>query len=150
MVPREVIAQVLECIKMVTDVRSGISRDRLEAFRSRARDLPSTMFINGFAYALTYIASRSTIKTIELGLLAESCNDLLTKLVEHIKNVEREEAGYIMYGSILAFLIKQAGLSTAKSFDELLRAAMEDVILSQGALVLAEWIKRLAEAYISS
>lgn len=143
-----VVTQVLECVKLVVGPESGLSKDQLDAFKARARSLPSMLFTNGLAYTLVYVASRSNYKAVDVGLASESCNDLVSKLKSLLYKAEREEAGYFLYGSLLAYMLKYARLTTAKSFDELVKKAMEDAFLNQGALAIAEWIKRLAEAYI--
>lgn len=148
MMTRELIALALDCIKSLIDLARSSSTDTLRAFRTRARDLPTTMFVNGFAYTLVYVASRSSAKAIDNGLIAKSCSDLTSMLRELSQGLGREEVGYALYGLLLTFLIKSAGLTNAKSFDELVKKAMEDPVLERGAGVIAEWIKRLAEAYI--
>lgn len=140
----------------LAEAESELGKDYLKAFRTRARSLPTMLYTNGLSYTIVYVASRSSHEAVEIGLISESCEDLLMRLESLLagrskaggKSIDKEEAGYILYGSLLAYLLKTARFTTVRKFDELVRAALDDALLNQGANLVAEWIKRLAEAYI--
>lgn len=146
MLPRETLIQAVDCVSRLVNKIQG---DKIEAFRARARDLPTMMFSNGFAYTLVFIASRGSVEAIELGLRANSCDELVESITQQIVREDRETAGYIIYGSLLLYLVRNARLTEKASFNDLLKESLENNLIDRGAQIIAEWVKRLAEAYIS-
>lgn len=156
MIPDEVILKILDFVKslidmcMNTEINEGF-RDCdkvLKSFRARAREMPSLMFTNGFAYAITYIAARSSSNAIDIGLTKNNHAEIIQEIFKSNKH-DNEEAGYALYGALLALALKTTGLVKESSFPELVRSFLNNPVLEISALAIADWIKRFAEALIS-
>lgn len=148
-----VVKTIAECVSAFrSELRGSEDQDRLKSFRSRARDIPTLVFTRGLAYALVYVASRSSEEAFRLGLTAIGCSDLSKKIRERVSNMKAEESGYVLYGALLAFAMKTYGIIVEVSgdpFERLVKASLEDPVINARALEVVEWIKRFAEAYVA-
>ncbi|MCS7099860.1 MAG: type III-B CRISPR module-associated protein Cmr5 [Sulfolobales archaeon] len=155
MMTENLVKIVTECVsgfkKKLGD--KGFSEDMLSSFRSRAREAPTLIFMRGLPYTLVYVASRSSQEVFSLGLNAETCEDLSSKILKYIeeKNLrdKAEKTGYVIYGALLAFAMKKAGVTRAGDFESLIKSVLNDPLASTRASTVADWIKRFAEAYIA-
>lgn len=139
----EIIPKISECVEEISR-----SPDVRERFRGRARDIPSDIFSRGLAYALTYTAARSSARAVEKGLMITSCKDLVKGIAD--EEMSPEEKGYALYGALLLYILKEAGVLKATTFSEAVRSVLGNPMIEVYASSAAEWIKRLAEAYIEA
>lgn len=148
----EVIRVVSEC---VSTYKMEFDRDVLRSFRSRARESPALMFSRGLAYAIVYVASRSSETVFGIAFNARGCADLCARLREHAgaEEIRAEELGYALYGALLTFAIKAYGIvveaGSGDLFKSLVEVFLRDPVANAKAFEVAEWIKRFAEAYIT-
>lgn len=149
----DLIATCVEKISTETlDKDPKKDRELKRSLRSRARDLPSELFSKGLAYTLAYTSSRGSLRIIELGLKADSCDQLLSA----IKNTMGSESsklsetmfGYSVYGALLLLSLKKAGVIKGSKLSEVIREAMAKPEVEVVVQAHAEWIKRFVEAYI--
>lgn len=143
-----VVKAVADC---VSTLREKFAADCLKSFRARAREVPAMVFSRGLAYAIVYVASRSSEEVFGIGLNSGSCPDLVEGVRKYLEKAkaEREEAGYALYGALLAFTMKAGGLARASDFRGLIEAVLKDPTVNYRALEVVEWIKRFAEAYVA-
>jgi len=118
-----------------------------KSLRSRARELPSELFSRGLAYVLAYISSRGSLRIIEAGLKADSCDQMLNTIKDSGK-LSDTVFGYSVYGAILLLSLKKAGVVRGNKLSEVIREAMARPEVEIAAQAYAEWIKRFVEAYI--
>jgi len=59
-----------------------------------------------------------------------------------------ENISYGLYGAVLAYILRKAGIIESKSFAGLIRETLTKPTLEVKARPVLEWIKRFAEAYI--
>lgn len=148
----EVVRVVSEC---VSTYKREFDRDTLRSFRSRARESPALMFSRGLAYAIVYVASRSSETVFGIAFSARGCADLCARLREHAgaEEMGAEEFGYALYGALLAFAMKAYGVvieaGSGDLFKGLVEVFLRDPVANARALEVAEWVKRFAEAYIT-
>lgn len=144
-IENRVVPQLIECVEKIS---TSSSVEYRKSFRSRARGMPADLFSRGLAYMLTYAAARSSATAIEVGLTANSCEEL----INNVKNMKlkSEEYGYATYGALVLYSLKQANLVSRTKFSDIVKEALTNYTLNTHAMLIAEWIKRLAEAYIEA
>lgn len=139
-IEKMIVPILVDCVEKISQSKSA------KRFKSRARDLPTDLFTRGLAYTLTYIAARSSATLVEIGLTVNSCDELISNLEK--SNVDEEELGYALYGALILFSIKKMGLLRKTRFADIVKEALSNHVLDHYAMIVAEWTKRLAEAYI--
>lgn len=155
MTVEDLVRIVTECVSGFTKKLGdrGFSEDMLSSFRSRAREVPTLIFMRGLPYALVYIASRSNQEVFRLGLIAENCEDLSSKILDYVEKKglgdKAEKTGYVIYGALLAFAMKKVGIVGVGDFEFLMKSVIDNPLASAKANIVADWIKRFAEAYIT-
>lgn len=121
-------------------------RDKLKSFRSRARDMPTEIFIHGLTYTLMLAASRGDLNILEKTIVKNECKELV-KVVNSIDS--KEKFGYTMYTSLILFLFRKLNIDLGLSFRDILNKVVGNNALEKKAYIIADWIKRFAEAYIA-
>lgn len=156
MISPETIKTLSACFDQITSdsSRTALDLEALKSFRARAREIPTLLFSRGLPYTIVYIASRSDKRTFIEVRNASNCNDLLKKVKEIISQrraeEKAEEKGYIMYGALLTFALTREGAFTnAERFSDIINEAYNPIVDTKAQHV-AEWLKRLAEAYVES
>jgi CRISPR type III-B/RAMP module-associated protein Cmr5 len=147
---KDLVKGVLECIEAIIDRAGGQkSGDLLGKFRARARSLPTDLASHGLQYLVVLTAARSNKRLIEESLRKNSCVDVVNSLVDE-KGLDDDKRSYALYGGVLVYLLKQQGVIDEKvsSFRELLEKLANPAVEAL-ATPIAEWLKRLAEAYIA-
>jgi len=138
----------------VGKICEGCKEDERKSFRARARSLISDMYASGVAYVVSLAAARSSARAVELGLTANSLDDIIVKLCgdrEHVKELGlggAEDRGYALYGSLLLYALRQAGVLSAGRLSEAIKSLWGNAAADRVALHAATWLKRFAEAYI--
>lgn len=141
----QIVKITLDCVSVY---RQNLSDEELSSFRSRAREIPSLIFTRGLAYALLYVASRSSASVFDVGLNVSRCEDLTSKIKDLKKIDSKEKMGYAVYGALIAYLLRRLGATNASKFDDLLKESLANPLMDFRVRVAVDWIKRLAEAYI--
>jgi len=140
----EVLGMLVDCFELLSRELREKDTDKAKALRTRAREMPAELISKGFSYVLVLCASRGELNAVESGLKYDSCQELL----EVIKGLGDEKAGYSLYGAILLMSLKKIGAVSKAKFSEVIKDSLDNPILDFTAYSLMDWIKRLAEAYI--
>jgi len=140
----EVLGMLVDCFELLSRELHEKDRGKAKALRTRAREMPAELISKGFSYVLVLCASRGKLNAVESGLKYDSCQ----KLLEVIKDLSDEKAGYSLYGAILLMSLKKIGAINETRFSEVIKNSLDNPILDSTAYSLMDWIKRLAEAYI--
>lgn len=155
MISDEIILKILDFVKSLVDMCINTETSKefhdcdkvLRSFRTRAREIPSLMFTNGFAYTVTYIAARSSSHAIDIGLTKNDHVEIIKEIFKSNK-YDNEKAGYALYGALLAFTLKATGLVKESSFVELVKLFLNNPALETSVFAIADWVKRFTEAFI--
>ena len=135
-------------IGMLVDCFDLLSKDQREdvksSLRTRARNMPAELLFRGLSYVLVLCASRGNLKVVEKGLQASSCKELL----DAVKDLSGEKAGYALYGAILLLSLRKQGAISEKTFSDVVKNALDNPIRDSIAYGIAEWIRKLAESYL--
>ena len=142
---KTMISLALDC---VNNLLGTFGDDVKKRFKARARDMPTELFTKGFAYMITLTAARSNASLVEVGLRASRCADIMDRL-SGSRGLSEEEYGYAIYGAIILYILKQAGIISGSSLSDVIKSSLNDPTIDQHAILVVEWIKRLAEAYIT-
>jgi len=144
----------IRCIEAL----KGIFGDRkqvLEGFRTRARQVPSSIYYGGLTYAIAYVASKaSKEKASGIDLMTEALRmqDIDALFQRWKLNDYIEKEAYELYGACLMRAIKEVakldGVNDLISLLKVLNDPGRQVIVTNKVLEFAEWLKRLAEASI--
>ncbi|MGC8988417.1 type III-B CRISPR module-associated protein Cmr5 [Infirmifilum sp.] len=146
---KDLVAEVLKCIEAVTSAAGGEKGRILGKFRARARSLPADLAAHGLRYLVVLTAARSNKSLIEESLKKNSCVEVVSSLM-NMKDLDEDERSYALYGGVLVYLLKQQGIigGGVTDFRSLLDK-LADPAVEERAKIVTEWLKRLAEAYIS-
>jgi len=123
----------------------------LGAFRTRARSIPTLVFTNGVAYAITFLVAKSSRTAIEIGLKASSCEEAITNAYNTAKEAkikDTDELGYWLYSAVISYIMKHTGITNATSFKNLIEEFIGNPASGLKARIVFEWTKRFTEAYI--
>jgi len=140
------VNEVLECIEVLTSE----AREPPKEFRTRARSLPADLIAHGLQYLVALTAARSSKSLIEKGLKGNSCADVVKSIMEE-KEFDEVKRSYGLYGGVLVYLLKRQGVieEGVSSFRDLLEKLTDPAVEAKSAPII-EWLKRLAEAYITT
>ncbi|MCS7111680.1 MAG: type III-B CRISPR module-associated protein Cmr5 [Ignisphaera sp.] len=149
------VEQVFSCINSIIERYAG-SKNRagvVKRFRARARSLPQEVFSRGLAYTLVYIAARSSRDAVERGLEEKitECRDVVNSVGELADktNMGEEELSYALYGAVILYLAKRLGIVKLNRLESIVCEALNNVVLEVKMWPVIDWLKRVAEAYIS-
>ncbi|MCS7104955.1 MAG: type III-B CRISPR module-associated protein Cmr5 [Thermofilaceae archaeon] len=140
-------------VKFLTDVIEKISTKsdtEPRRFRSRARQLTSDLFTRGLAYTLVLIASRGSTLGVEQGLFAENIEDLEKRLSGYLEGLNPEEKGYTLYGAVLLMTLRKFGIVKMGRLADVIKDVVGNPSADAQALIVADWIARLADAFIQT
>ncbi len=144
----------IRCMDTVKQV-FGNKGDIPEGFRSRARDIPSSIYYGGVLYTLAYVASKASKDKAsgdDLLMQAFQRDDMVTLFKEWFEKKLVEDEAYELYGACLMRAIRElVGIGKANSLTDILRMLNEPgmgIIAERRLLEFAEWLKRLAEAVV--
>jgi len=149
--PLDLAIRCIETLKRVFSEEQEI----LKRFRSRARDVPSSIYYGGLTYAIAYIASKaSKEKASGIDLMTEALGgqdiDALFQRWKSNEYIEKE--AYELYGACLMRAIREVakldGVNDLISLLKVLNDPGRQVIVTNKVLEFAELLKRLAEASI--
>jgi CRISPR type III-B/RAMP module-associated protein Cmr5 len=126
-----------------------------EGFRSRARDIPSSLYYGGVLYTLAYVASKASKDKAsgdDLLMQAFLRDDVGALFKEWFEKKLVEDEAYELYGVCLMRALRElVGISKANSLTDILRMLNDPgmrVIAERRLLEFTEWLKRLAEAVV--
>ncbi|MEM1635958.1 MAG: type III-B CRISPR module-associated protein Cmr5 [Thermosphaera sp.] len=136
---------ILQCLEEIKS-RDSVSSEIPSKVRARARSIPELSFTRGLAYAMVFIASKSSKDLVELGLKEQECKDIIDKIYKD--NISIEEKSYAVYGAVLLFVARKLGIAKGTKFEDVVRDIMKSPVLEVKMLNVLDWLKRIAEAYI--
>lgn len=157
MYEKEIVSTVINCVTLALSYVTNnkkLTNDDIKSLRSRARDLPALLLTRGFPYVVVYIASRSSYEVFEKGLASSKCEEVIDGVI-NLKSeggkekLKGEEVGYALYGALLSYVMKSAKMipEEKKTFKDLIEYSLNRPSLNVRASIVAEWIKRVVEAY---
>lgn len=136
-----VVDLVVECTKAVERLENSKLK---EGYAQRARRFATDMFTLGPAYVVAVVAARSKAEAVAAGATAPTCAEAVNTAVNSVR--ELEEKSYAAYGAVLLYVFKKLGLVTKADLGEVV-LELQDPLLHLRAYQVAEWVKRMAEAY---
>jgi|YelNatPaOPRAMG01_1025707.scaffolds.fasta_scaffold12207_8 CRISPR type III-B/RAMP module-associated protein Cmr5 len=139
----EVLRMLVDCFEFLS---KNLSKEVAKSLRARARDMYTDLVSKGLSYVLILCASRGDLSVVESGLRGSSCQDLLNL----VKDLKSEDAGYALYGAILLMSMKRMGLLDGTKLSEVIKNTLDNPMLDSIAYNLMDWVKRLAEAYLEA
>jgi hypothetical protein len=137
----EVLKMLVDCFDTLSE---GLKKDVKTSLRARAREMPAELVFRGLSYVLLLCAARGDIDVVSRGFYASSCREFL----DTIRGLDKEEAGYALYGAILLLGLREQGVISEKRFSDVVKSSIDDPVLDSIAYGLMDWIKRLAESYL--
>ena len=145
----------IRCIEALKRV-FGDRKQVLDGFRTRARDVPSSIYYGGLTYTIAYVASKASkdrYSGVDLMTQALTKSDL-GALFERWKNENTvKEEAYELYGACLMRAIREVakmdGVNDLLTLLKVLNDPGRQILVTNKVLEFAEWLKRLAEASIS-
>jgi hypothetical protein len=137
----EVLKMLVGCFDALSE---GLKKDVKASLRARARDMPAELVFRGLSYVLLLCAARGDIDVVSRGFYTSSCREFL----DTIRGLDKEEAGYALYGAILLLGLREQGVISEKRFSDVVKSSIDDPVLDSIAYGLMDWIKRLAESYL--
>ncbi|MGC8597817.1 MAG: type III-B CRISPR module-associated protein Cmr5 [Thermocladium sp.] len=144
----------IKCIDALKQVFSN-NGDVMKGFRSRARDVPSSLYYDGILYTIAYVASKASKNNKsgnELLMQAFMESDVAALFREWNKKEYVEKEAYELYGACLMRALKElAELDNAKDLTDILKILNDSgtrVIIEGKVLEFTEWLKRLTEAIV--
>lgn len=144
---KSVAKLVLECVDALVSSNENSLKGVVEKTRTRARSMPEEAFARGLAYALTFTASKGGKDTVETGLKASKCEDIISTIAG--KHASEEELSYGLYGAIILYIAKNAGIIKGDKFEQVIYEILEKpAVIETRMWNVLDWFKRVAEAYI--